>query len=134
MKKVKIELITSNITEDSTDNSRFVYEGEMESINGADYLKYSELTEGTRINTIIKAKEKTVVITRKGGFGSVLKIEEGKTNQTEYQTPYGAFPLAVVGKRCENNLKNGKLIAEYVLLSNNEIIGKNKIDITVKEV
>ncbi|MBR3593721.1 MAG: DUF1934 domain-containing protein [Clostridia bacterium] len=135
MKKVKITLVSTTTADGQTDKSSFTYDGMLEKIGDADYLKYSEITEGARINTVIKAHGSVVIITRTGGFGSVLKIEEGKAHKTEYNTPYGAFMMAVKGEKCVTRLSlDGTLTAEYTLLNEMGVIGRNKIEITAKEV
>ncbi len=135
MKKVKITLRSVTEADGTRDEQTLCYEGEYDRKNEADYLKYSELTDGAKINTVIKATESVAVITRSGGVGSVLRIECGKIYKTEYKTPYGVFSMAVKGERCENALsQRGSLNIGYTLLNDGGVIGKNKIEINIKEV
>ena len=135
MKKVKILLKTVTVADGERDENVFTYSGELEEQNGAFYLRYSEITDEAKTNTVIKACDKKVIITRTGAFGSVMKIEEGVTNKTEYKTPYGAFLMAVRGEKYKNDFKQkGTLLAEYTLFNESGVIGKNEIEIKIKEV
>lgn len=135
MKKVKITLKSLTEADGARDEQSFCYEGEYDRKNEADYLKYSELTDGAKINTVIKATDSAAVITRTGSVGSVLKIENGKVNKTEYKTPYGVFQMATRGELLENKLSLcGTLKIGYMLLNEGGVIGKNQIEINIKEV
>lgn len=135
MKKVKISLKTLTLNDGVSDEQAFEYDGEYDFKNGAHYLKYSEITEGARVATVIKATEKSAVITRTGAVGSVLKVEKGSVHKTEYKTPYGVFSLAVKGDEYKNLLAEGKEITLcYTLFNEGGVIGQNKIEINIKEV
>ncbi len=135
MKKVKISLKTLSVSDGVRDEQAFEYDGEYDLKNGAHYLKYSEITDGARVATVIKASEKCAVITRTGAVGSVLKVEKGSVHKTEYKTPYGVFPLAVKGDEYRNLLAQQKsIILGYTLFNEGGVIGQNKIEINIKEV
>lgn len=134
MKNVKVILKTVNIADGQREENTFCYNGRLDIKNGAHYLMYEEQTEDGIVNTVVKANENSAVITRKGTTGSVLKIEEGETHRTEYQTPYGIFLLLVRGIRVENKMESGSLSLEYTLSTKGGEIGRNIIELNVKEV
>lgn len=134
MKNIKIELTTLQTVQGESEKTHFCYNGQYEFKNGSHYIKYCETTDGVKINTIIKATDNRIVITRSGGAKSRMVIETGVTTQTDYQTPYGVFQLFVVGKMVENNLENGSLMCEYALTTTQGEISKNNIRILIKEV
>ena len=57
MKKVKILLKTVTVADGERDENVFTYSGEFEEQNGAFYLRYSEITDEAKTNTVIKACE-----------------------------------------------------------------------------
>ena len=134
MKKVKILLKTATVSGSERETSTFIYSGEYEKKDGTDYLRYSEITDGAKTDTTIKAVGNRVEITRSGAFGSTLIIEEGAVHKTEYKTPYGAFLMSVQGEKCKNSLGDGKLTAAYTLFNESGVIGQNEIEIKIKEV
>lgn len=134
MKNVKVILKTVNIADGQREENTFCYNGRLDIKNGAHYLMYEEQTEDGIVNTVVKTNENSAVITRKGTTGSVLKIEEGETHRTEYQTPYGTFLLLVRGIRVENKMESGSLSLEYTLSTKGGEIGRNIIELNVKEV
>ena len=134
MKNVKVILKTVNIADGQREENTFCYNGRLDIKNGAHYLMYEEQTEDGTVNTIVKATDSCAVITRKGVTGSVLKIEENTTHRTEYETPYGTFLLLVRGIRVENKMESGSLSLEYTLSTKGGEIGRNIIELNVKEV
>ncbi len=134
MKNVKIILNTVRSADGERETDNFTYDGRYDIKNGAHYLTYCEVSDGVKINTVIKATDDCVLITRTGGTGSRMKIEKGATHKTDYTTPYGVFTLYVSGLSVKNNLSNGELWCEYTLGTAQGEISRNTIELKIKEV
>ncbi len=134
MKNVKITLATVRYADGDRESEAFTYDGRYDIKNGAHYLMYGETADGVKINTVVKADEKSLLITRTGGTGSRMKIEAGVTHKTEYETPYGVFELFISGVSVENDINGGVLRAVYTLGTAQGEISKNEIEIKIKEV
>lgn len=65
--------------------------GEYYNRNGKHYLKYDEITEGTDgvSNCMVKFKEDSFELLKKGSSNVHMIFESGKKNVTYYKTPFG---------------------------------------------
>ena len=105
--------------------------------NGKAYILYSETEEsGAITDTTIKVDEKETVLNRSGATESRMVIAAGKRNSCLYSTLQGNLVLEIYGERVSNQLteNGGTLVLEYTLNLNSTPVGRNKIEITVKEV
>lgn len=105
--------------------------------NNKQYIIYDECDQaGCKTDTLIKISEKETVMQRSGAVETRMVVECGKRHSTLYRTPAGNFVLDVYGESIENSLgeAGGKLTLVYTLNMNNTPVGKNRIEITVKEV
>lgn len=88
------------------------------------------------VTTILKADADSVVLKRTGALESRLEIERGERHQCHYSTQFGDFSVGIFGERVENMLsdKGGKLSMCYTVDVNCELMSRNNVEITVKEV
>ncbi len=101
------------------------------------YIFYSEEDEnGQKTDTMIKVSESTCVLKRSGAVNNRMVIEVGKRNSCLYSTPMGEMVLDIYGEQVNSQLneQGGKLSLIYTLNINSATVGKNRIEITVKEV
>jgi uncharacterized beta-barrel protein YwiB (DUF1934 family) len=105
--------------------------------NSKQYIVYEETDEaGGKTDTLIKISEKETIMQRSGAVETRMVVECGKRHSSLYRTPTGNFVLDVYGECIENSLceAGGTLTLVYTLNMNNTPVGKNRIEITVKEV
>ncbi|MBO4467904.1 MAG: DUF1934 domain-containing protein [Clostridia bacterium] len=121
-----------------------------EEIKTADRGTYKKIPEGFLIRytenifkdapqvftEIIISPEKTVTITKDGGIKSKLIIEEGRDNNCLYSTPIGSMDLTVSGERVAYILTDtgGEVYLSYSIKQNENLVSKNSVTITIKEV
>ena len=65
--------------------------------NDTHYLLYEEPVEGSSqsVKTTLKIRKKCVEILKKGPVQVHMAFEQGKTNTTHYDTPYGNIPVGI---------------------------------------
>lgn len=101
------------------------------------YIFYDEINEdGKKTQTMLKVGENTAVLKRTGATDSRMVIEVGKRNSSVYSTPVGEFFMDIYGEEVKSNLnENGGTVSLiYSLNMNATPVGRNRIEITVKEV
>lgn len=111
--------------------------GRYERKNGKEYIIYEETDENkATTKTMIKVTDSIVTMQRTGAIDNTLVIEKGKRHGSFYTIPEGSLFLEVYGEKVDNRLdeKGGKLTLQYNMSLNSTPVGRNKIEITVKEV
>lgn len=101
------------------------------------YILYEETDEtGAKTDTMIKFGENMAVMQKSGATESRMVIEAGKRHSSLYSTPVGSLVLDIYGESVKSSLNDngGTLELIYTLNMNSSPIGKNRIEITVKEV
>ena len=101
------------------------------------YIFYDEINEdGAKTQTMLKVDENVAVLKRTGATDSRMVIEVGKRNSSVYQTPMGEFFMDIYGEQVKSTLnENGGTVSLiYSLNMNATPVGRNRIEITVKEV
>lgn len=88
------------------------------------------------VSTILKADKDNVVLKRTGSLRSRLEIERGERHQCHYSTAIGNFSVGIFGEMLENDLTEdgGKLSMSYTIDINSELMSRNQVEITIKEV
>ncbi len=106
--------------------------------NGKVYMSYDDSSSvGVEdVTTILKAEDDLVVLKRTGGLESRLEIEKGERHQCHYSTAFGNLSVGIFGEIVDINLdeSGGKLLMKYTIDVNSELLSKNNVEITVKEV
>lgn len=105
--------------------------------NSKQYIIYEETDEnGAKTDTLIKVSPTETVMQRSGAVETRMTVECGKRHSTLYRTPAGSFVLDVYGESVKSTLgpSGGTLSLIYTLNMNATPVGKNRIEITVKEV
>ena len=140
MKKVIIKIKgIQGLEGDQKEVMEFTTDGEMEIKNGVATLIYNEgqMLEGAKIKTRLEAAgNESAVIERTGTMSSRLVIKKGARNTCFYSTPYGEMTIGIFGEEIKNNLNasGGSLKLSYSIDSNSNLISKNEVQITVREI
>lgn len=99
------------------------------------YLTYeeSEITGLPDTKTIIRAADKQVTVTRVGQYPSSMSFKEGERNVFMYNTVCGAMSMAIATDRVEVALDDngGSIAVDYTLTIETDIVGYNRLRITV---
>ncbi len=101
------------------------------------YIFYDEINEdGTKTETMLKVGENIALLKRTGATENQMIIEVGRRNSSVYSTPMGEFIMDIYGEEVKSTLNDngGTVSLIYSLNMNSTPIGKNRIEITVKEV
>lgn len=101
------------------------------------YIFYDEINDdGKKTETMLKVGENIAVLKRTGATDNKMIIEVGRRNSSVYTTPMGEFFIDIYGEQVKSTLsENGGTVSlVYSLNMNATPIGRNRIEITVKEV
>lgn len=106
--------------------------------NGKVYLSYDDSSSVgvDDVTTILTAQNDMVVLKRTGALQSRLEIEKGERHQCHYSTQFGNLSVGIFGEMVDIKLdeSGGKLSMEYTIDVNSQLLSKNNVEITVKEV
>ena len=117
---------------------------EIETITPAEYYKrdeshyilYEEVTEGFEESTknIIKFKNNSLELTKKGLINVHMVFEENKKNMTSYHTPYGQILIGIDARsiRFEEEEEHIVVNVDYALELNYEHFADCKITIEIR--
>lgn len=106
--------------------------------NGIGHLSYyeSEVSglPGTRTTVSISPDE--IVLNREGFLTSCMVFREGKKNSMLYDTPYGTAKLGIDTRRIRQSFdeKGGNMELNYILDLEHAVVGKNRLEVNVKEI
>ncbi len=134
----KISIITLSEPVDGSEADKFELEtlGSFYEKNGKYYIVYeeTELTGFKNTTTTVKIGEDSVLLMRHGGVESRMEFVLNKKRLCNYNTPYGAIPVATELSEFSHSLweKGGKAKIRYCLDFNNEKFAVNTLDITVE--
>lgn len=102
MDKHRVQMVIRGTQHDVSEESiEQIYQGEYSFRNGSHYIRYEECYQGegdplsTGLN-LLKIKEDTILISKKGAISTKMQFDPGKTTYTPYQTPYGTFQMEVI--------------------------------------
>ncbi|HCB99707.1 MAG TPA: DUF1934 domain-containing protein [Ruminococcaceae bacterium] len=107
--------------------------------NGKYYIRYKE-TEATGfagVTTTVKIDgDDAVTLTRSGQTASRLILEKGRRHLCQYNTDLGQMLLGVSGCQIHSLLNDagGELNFRYMLDVNSNLVSRNEVHISVKEV
>lgn len=140
IKDVIIDIKTEQIVDGSTDEIEFTTDGQFGYKDGSFFISYEESklleVQGEVKTTVYVKQDNTVVLQRKGAYSSRMVIEKGIRNNCFYSTPHGELSLGIFGEKVNYNLNEngGKIIMNYTIDSNMQLLSKNKVNILVREV
>ncbi|MBQ9965126.1 MAG: DUF1934 domain-containing protein [Clostridia bacterium] len=122
-----------------TDTIEYTTTGRFGKKNDGYYMSYfeSEAMGEKSIKTVIHIKsDDSVILQRSGGMNSRLVVEKGKRNTCFYSTPQGSLSIGIFGESIINSLaeNGGSLSMCYTIDSNSQLISRNQVEISVKEV
>ena len=137
--KKYVFVISSEITTDGEkSNIELTTTGSYSRLNGRWVLLYDEMSEDktTVIKTIVKADDKSVMITRNGDVSSKLIMTEGERNMCQYRTQFGDILLGVYCNEVINKLNDngGTISMSYTLDVNASVLSENNVMIKIREV
>lgn len=101
-------------------------------------ISYRELGGEFRGHTtkIIYNADRSVCLSRTGGFTTDLMLEPGKRHNCHYDTPYGGMMMGVSTHRINSNMNKsgGELEFSYTLDMDGGSLSDNELHIEVKEI
>ena len=104
--------------------------------NNQHYVVYDEITEGFSESTknIIKFKEHSMDLTKRGLVNVHMVFEENKKNMTSYSTPYGNILIGIDAKKvsCKEEEEHIRVDVEYALEVNYEHLADCKIRMNIR--
>lgn len=99
------------------DDLEFVSEGQAHMKGDTLYLLYDEsaLTGGDMLKTIIKIKDETMSLKRRGKGSEVYEMffEKGLRYKTNYHTPYGNIDLEILTRDVVNEINKETLKGKF---------------------
>ena len=139
MKEVVISIRSVQDYDDEKSQSfEFTTDGLYSFENGVGRLTYyeSEVSglPGTRTTMSISPEE--IVLNREGFLTSCMVFREGKKNAVMYDTPYGTAKMGIDTRRIRQSFdeKGGNMELNYILDIEHAVVGKNKLELNVKEI
>ncbi len=138
MKKVFITIKGTGDAGGAPDVVEFSSEGSMDWQCDKTVLCYKE-GEGIGVDdvlTTLTITPESVVMERSGGLNSRLEIIPQRRSSTIYATAIGEMQIGVYGEAIQNSIKEngGRLQMKYTLDQNLQVVSRNTIEITVKEI
>ncbi len=104
--------------------------------NNSHYVIYDEVTEGFSENTknIIKFKEHSLDLTKRGLVNVHMVFEENKKSMTNYSTPYGNLLIGIDAKKvtCKEEDEQIHVDVEYALEVNYEHLADCRIQMNIR--
>ena len=133
---VTISLTSIQWQDGEKTQTELVTKARQSQLNGCDIIAYDD-TEATGFEgsvTTIKIDGKSAYITREGTANSVLALEKGRKNFSQYETPYGSMRLGVYAHNVDNTIaENGRLYLKYSLDLNGSPLSENEIIMTINK-
>ncbi len=140
MKDVIINIKTEQTVGDSTDNIEFTTDGRFGIKDGSYFISYEESNllevEGEIKTTIYIKPDNSVIMQRNGAYSSRMVIEKGVRNNCFYVTPMGELSLGIFGEKVKTAFseKGGSITMNYTIDTNLQLLSRNSVNISVKEV
>ncbi len=139
MKNVKIKIVGIQGLEDQSEMVELMTEGTLALRQNEALLTYEEGEgigqKGVKTTLHYKAPD-TVILKRFGAISSKMVITKGMTELCRYNTGFGEMVLDITGERVEGHLDEtgGTLSMSYRIDAGGQIVSRNQVEITVKEV
>lgn len=139
MKDVIISIKGTQGLNEETDTIEFTTDGRFGEKDGSYLITYdeSEILGMKNVKTCLYVKpDNSVILQRSGTVQSRLVVEEGRRSTCFYSTPQGDLLIGIFGETVKHDLKKngGSISMKYTIDSNLNLISRNTVNITVKEV
>lgn len=140
IKDVIISIKTEQTVGDSTDTIEFTTDGRFGIKDGSYFISYEESklleVDGDVKTTLYIKSDDSVVMQRNGAYSSRMVIEKGVRNNCFYVTPMGELSLGIFGEKVKTNFseKGGSINMNYTIDTNLQLLSRNSVNISVKEV
>ncbi|MBQ4119593.1 MAG: DUF1934 domain-containing protein [Clostridia bacterium] len=140
IKDVIINIKTEQTVGDNTDTIEFTTDGRFGIKDGSYFISYEESqlleVEGEIKTTLYIKPDNSVIMQRNGAYSSRMVIEKGVRNNCFYVTPMGELSLGIFGEKVKSALseKGGSIVMNYTIDTNLQLLSRNSVNISVKEV
>lgn len=140
MKDVVITIKGIQGLDGENDTVELTTDGQFGIKDGQYYISYEEgqlFDSGERVKTKLYIKsDNSVVLQRSGSLKSRMLVVLGERNTCYYSTPMGELVIGIFGEEISHNFneKGGKLKLKYTIDSNLQLISRNEVNISVREV
>ena len=140
IKDVIINIKTEQTVGDNTDTIEFTTDGRFGIKDGSYFISYEESqlleVEGEIKTTLYIKPDNSVIMQRNGAYSSRMVIEKGVRNNCFYVTPMGELSLGIFGEKVKSALseKGGNIVMNYTIDTNLQLLSRNSVNISVKEV
>lgn len=136
-RNIILTLLSEQVRCDEKDSSKQTAAGTLEKRDNGDYIiEYTEpdAEMGNSLSRVLIEGCQKIQLQRQGLYQTSFLIEQGKTHQTLYRTPFGEMELEIHGKRVNANLTadGGSVYLYYELTSNAQPISENKLIMNIK--
>ena len=132
-KEIIVRVLGRQYDGEDADEMEVVTTGIYHQKNGNHYIFYKEMIEGfeepTRNTIKIMDGGKRVRITKKGVINAQINLEQGKSNQFVYTTPYGQISVGTKVEELECEITEERIFfsATYAMEVNYEYVAHNLI-------
>ncbi|MGN0526405.1 MAG: DUF1934 domain-containing protein [Acutalibacteraceae bacterium] len=120
------------------DKTSLQAKGFMEKCENGYIISYTEPdSQMGRSKSVLHIKNRHFVeLKRVGLYETSFLIEENKSHNCTYKTPYGTMDMEIIAKKVDSPIteNGGKIHLEYILLSGGEILGENLLQLDIKTV
>ncbi len=140
IKDVIIDIKTEQTVDGNTDSIEFTTDGKFGVRDGSYFISYDESqlleVDGQIKTTVFIKPDNSVVMQRNGSYNSRMVIEKGVRNNCFYITPMGELLLGIFGEKVVADLTDngGKISMNYTIDTNLQLLSRNHVNISIKEV
>ena len=117
------------------DDIEVIFPGTCKRVGDTCYVRYVEPVEGTggEIENLIKLRDRLIEVTKRGLTSTHMVFEEGKKNETWYETPMGSIELGIAATNVQVEEDEGVIdaMAVYALEVNHMMAADCTINIRV---
>ena len=135
---VEIVFFSEQTSDGDTDKSKFKTNGVLKKEENGFILSYTEPDSemGNSKTEILIRSEKHIQMKRTGLYEALFIMEEGKTHNCPYKTPFGVMDMEINTKKVVADISNngGRLIFNYIITNNAQLIGENSLSLYIKPV
>ena len=131
-----LQFMADNEDAEEPEPVEIIAPGEYYYKNGKHYILYDEFMEGfdSVTKNVLKFKEDSLEITKKGTANTHMLFEKDKKNMTYYHTPFGSMMMGIDATCISVEETEGQINAEvqYALDVNYQHLADCKINVSVR--